>query len=196
MVELETLGRDDKLGVDVGDVVEIVDDAVVCRGASDRTDEAGGRLYTVQGIDYDAYRVTLDGDVTEDPFHRSAGQVPTRHPLLRRWDHGAGGWDGVPAEAMGVPLREGEWLPLEDGVEVRFEPSQDRPRVYRRGDYWLIPARVLTGDVEWPRGRQGQPLKRRPHGVRYHYAPLALLEPRDADDFRLVDLRMPFAPRR
>ena len=97
---------------------------------------------------------------------------------------------------MGVPLREGEWLPLEDGVEVRFEPSQDRPRVYRRGDYWLIPARVLTGDVEWPRGRQGQPLKRRPHGVRYHYAPLALLEPRDADDFRLVDLRMPFAPRR
>ncbi|MEW5626954.1 DUF6519 domain-containing protein [Streptomyces hydrogenans] len=196
VVELETLGRDDKLGVDVGDVVEIVDDAVVCRGASDRTDEAGGRLYTVQGIDYDAYRVTLDGDVTEDPFHRSAGQVPTRHPLLRRWDHGAGGWDGVPAEAMGVPLREGEWLPLEDGVEVRFETGQDRPRVYRRGDYWLIPARVLTGDVEWPRGRQGQPLKRRPHGVRYHYAPLALLEPRDADDFRLVDLRMPFAPRR
>ncbi|AQS66311.1 DUF6519 domain-containing protein [Streptomyces pactum] len=195
-VELETLGRDDKLGVDVGDVVEIVDDAVVCRGASDRPDEDCGRLHIVQRIDYDEYRVTLDGDLDDDPFHRSAGRVPTRHPLLRRWDQGASGRDGGHGDAMGLPLREGEWLPLEDGVEVRFEPSQDRPRVYRRGDYWLLPARALTADVEWPRGRQGQPLKRRPHGVHYHYAPLAFLEPRDGDDFRLVDLRVPFPPRR
>ncbi|SBT95367.1 hypothetical protein GA0115233_11325 [Streptomyces sp. DI166] len=191
-VELDTLGRDDKLGVDVGDVVEIVDDAVVCRGASDRPDEDCGRLYTVRSVDYAECRVTLDADVGNDPFHHSVGLVPTRHPLLRRWDQGATGRGG----AMGLPVREGEWLSLEDGVEVRFEPSQDKPRVYRRGDYWLIPARVLTADVEWPRGRQGQPLRRRPHGIRYHYAPLAFLEPGDGDRFRLVDLRVPFPPRR
>nr|WBO81736.1 DUF4815 domain-containing protein [Streptomyces sp. SBE_14.2] len=191
-VELDTLGRDDKLGVDVGDVVEIVDDSAICRGASDRPDEDCGRLYTVQSINYAECRVTLDAEVGNDPYHRSVGHMPTRHPLLRRWDQGTAGRGG----AMGLSVREGEWLPLEDGVEVRFEPSQDGPRVYRRGDYWLIPARVLTADVEWPRGRQGQPLRRRPHGIRYHYAPLAFLDPRDGDHFRLVDLRVPFPPRR
>lgn len=195
-VELETLGRDDKLGVDTGDVVEIVDDASVCRGASDRPDEECGRLYTVKKIDYAGHWVELDGDPAHDPYP-TAGQEAARHPVLRRWDHGTSGWDGGYAGGeMGLPVREGEWLALEDGIEIRFEPSQERPRVYRRGDYWLIPARVLTGDVEWPRSRQGQPLKRRPHGVHYHYAPLAFVEPQGGDDFRLVDLRVPFPQRR
>ncbi|HZF91077.1 DUF6519 domain-containing protein [Streptomyces sp.] len=194
-VRLDTLGRDDKLGVDTGDVVELVDDATVCRGASDRPDEGCGRLYTVREIDYGGYQVLLDADPADDPYLPAAGRVPSRHPLLRRWDHGGSAWGDGAAE-MGLPVREGEWLPLEDGVEIRFEPGEGRSRVYRRGDYWLIPARVLTGDVEWPLGHRGRPLPRRPHGIRYHYAPLAYVEPRGGGDFRLVDLRVPFPPRR
>ncbi|WP_128429735.1 DUF6519 domain-containing protein [Streptomyces cyaneus] len=184
VVELETLGRDDKLGVDMGDVVEIVDDAVVCRGASDRPDARCGRLYTVREVDYAGYRVVLDSEPADD-----AGQRRSLHPFLRRWDSECG------EEGTALPVREDTWLPLEDGIEIRFSPSDEWPRVYRRGDYWLIPARVLTGDVEWPRSREGEPLRRRPHGVHYHYAPLAYIDPR-GDDFELVDLRVPFPHRR
>ncbi|SEP95177.1 hypothetical protein SAMN04487983_1002259 [Streptomyces sp. yr375] len=196
-VELETLGRDDKLGVDTGDVVELLDDASVCRGASDRYDEGCGRLYTVRKVDHAGFRVELDSPPEDDPYDRTVGQVPRRRPFLRRWDHGRSGRDdGYGGDERGLLLREGTWLPLEDGVQVRFHPGEDEPRNYRHGDYWLVPARVLTGDVEWPRTRQGQPLRRRPHGVPYHYAPLAYIDPRGGDDFRLVDLRVPLAHRR
>lgn len=196
-VELETLGRDDRLGVDTGDVVELLHDAAVCRGASDRFDERGGdRLYTVTRVDHAGFRVELDRAPDDDHGHghESAGR-PRRHPYLRRWDHRTtGGADGSPDAMRSLPLREGRWLPLEDGVQVRFHSGDGEPRRYRRGDYWLVPARVLTGDVEWPRSRQGEPLRRRPHGVPYHYAPLAYVDPR-GDDFRLVDLRVPMPHR-
>lgn len=191
-VEVETLGRDDKLGVDTGDVVEIVDDAMVCRAAADRPDDPADRLYTVKEIDYAEHRVVLDTAPDTNGSLPGAGRVAAHHPFLRRWDHGRYG----AGDATGLPVREGEWLDLEDGVEIRFEPSAESPRVYRRGDYWLIPARVLTGDVEWPRGRHGQPLRRGPHGVAYHYAPLAYVEPRADGELRLVDLRVSFPHRR
>jgi hypothetical protein len=38
------------------------------------------------------------------------------------------------------------WLPLERGVEIQFQPGG----LYRTGDHWLIPARVVTGDSIWP----------------------------------------------
>ncbi|MFE9834182.1 DUF6519 domain-containing protein [Streptomyces sp. NPDC005551] len=181
-VELETLGRDDTLGVDTGDVVEIVDDAAVCRSASDQPDARCGRLYTVREVDYAGHGVVLDTEPT------GAGRRPSLHPFLRRWDSECG------QEGTALSVREGAWLPLEDGIEIRFA-STNGPHVYRRGDYWTIPARVLTGDVEWSRNRQGEPLRRRPHGVHYRYAPLAYIEPR-GDGFELVDLRVPFPPRR
>ena len=72
----------------------------------------------------------------------------------------------------------GEWMHLEDGLEVQFQPPDDLPGpvVFRTGDYWLGPARVATGGiVDWPE-RDGQPLPQPPHGVEHHYAPLAILE--------------------
>ncbi|MGX1851957.1 DUF4815 domain-containing protein [Streptomyces sp. NBC_01456] len=198
-VELETLGRDDKLGIEVGASVELVDDASVHRGASDRLDEPAPRLYTVQEIDHAAYQVVLDADPADDPHHPTGGRVPGLHPLLRRWDHGATAWtsgDDARGDGAPRPLREGEWLFLEDGIEIRFEPSTERPRTYRRGAYWLIPARVLTGDVEWPTDQNGQPRSRPPRGVAYHYAPLAVVQPFAAGDYQMVDLRVPIPRRR
>jgi hypothetical protein len=64
---------------------------------------------------------------------------------------------------------EGAWIDLEDGVQVWF----DQRGSYRTGDYWLIPARTVTADVEWPRDASGQPLLAPPAGVDVHYAPLA-----------------------
>src|SRR5262249_34773442 len=106
-----------------------------------------------------------------------------RHPLLRRWDH-----PGDPAAAGALPVVEGHepaggWRDLEYGVQIRFSPGGR----YMSGDYWLIPARVATGDVEWPHevGDDGQTvldsdgnpvaLARPAAGVYHSYAPLLLL---------------------
>jgi hypothetical protein len=45
---------------------------------------------------------------------------------------------------------------------------------YRTGDYWLIPARVATGDVDWP-GPPKNPIPRPPYGVEHSYAPLGIV---------------------
>lgn len=62
-------------------------------------------------------------------------------PKVRLWNRclkGSGSDDG---QKTGV-----DWIDLEKGIQVRFEPNGD----YRCGDYWLIPARRATGQIEWP----------------------------------------------
>jgi hypothetical protein len=68
------------------------------------------------------------------------------------------------------------WLNLEDGVQIQFQkPAQgESVNNYRTGDYWLIPARTATGDVEWP-GPIENPQAWPPHGIEHHYAPLAMI---------------------
>ena len=67
------------------------------------------------------------------------------------------------------------WLTLEDGVQIQFpKPPARQKNTYRTGDYWWLPARTITGDVEWL-GPVGQPLAVPPHGVQHHYAPLAII---------------------
>ncbi|MCQ4211718.1 hypothetical protein M4J07_001717, partial [Streptomyces longispororuber] len=69
-----------------------------------------------------------------------------------------------------IPLAEDTGIPLEHGIEIRFFPSTDTAHTYRNGDYWIFPARRTLANVIWPYPH-GSP----PHGVPYHYAPLALL---------------------
>src|SRR4029077_20051908 len=111
-----------------------------------------------------------------------------RHPLLRRWDQrqgdpAAGGLTLGPDNAALIPTSAGDdqkgWLALEDGVEIQFvDPPHS---VYRTGDYWLIPARVATGDVEWrhespPDSTEKRPLAKLPDGITHHYAPLRVVD--------------------
>ncbi len=78
-------------------------------------------------------------------------------PVARRWDGTA-------------TVTTGAFVELEDGVQVEFDSGD-----YRAGDYWLIPARSLTGSVEWPNDSSG-PLFEPRHGTTHHYGPLALLD--------------------
>jgi len=185
-VTLEHLGRDDRFGLAVGDWVEIVDDDYVLQGRAEP-------LLQVDAVDPINVQVILEG--LPDP---SVSQEMDKHPLLRRWDHKEGD-----LEKGGLELHEGatlvlegqgdkNWLILEDGVRIQFqEPDkgqEEQPEnQYRPGDYWLIPARTATGDVEWPKEKddQGNPKKDNqgnlipeavpPHGVEHHYAPLAII---------------------
>jgi hypothetical protein len=196
-VSLANLGRDSRLSLNVNDWVEIVDD-VSDLSASDQL-SIPGPLLQVQSVDLVNMVVTLAGAtaITVD-------QPPTKHPLLRRWDQQQGdrktnnlnvGTDG------GALLAEGVWLTLEDGIQIQFQSAPSgQVNQYRSGDYWLIPARVATGDVEWPKLRdaqgQPQPMALPPHGVEHHYAPLAVI---DVDGQGNVsspptDLRRTFGP--
>jgi hypothetical protein len=170
ILELAGLGRDRRLGLDHGDWVELVDDQLTLRGATEA-------LRTVERIDPDALTVALRGLGAGN-----TGKRPELHPLVRRWDHDASDPDTSDEGALLVTETgdtEQGWIELEDGVMIQFLASgvEGSPHVYRPGDYWLVPARTATGDVIWPQigvGKDRRPAARRPSGVEHHYAPLAI----------------------
>jgi hypothetical protein len=187
-LSLANLGRDDRFGLAEGDWTEIQDDDYVLRNRA-------GNLLQVQSIDRSSMRVTLTG--TPDT---NVGNDQSKHPLLRRWDHKQGdpaeggttlGPDGAPL----VQESDEMWLDLEDGVQIQFQPAPaGRANQYRTGDYWLIPARTTTADVEWPtetvKDNQGNikitALARPPQGIVHHYAPLGAFTVADNGTITLI----------
>jgi hypothetical protein len=177
-VVVETLGRDECLSLKPGDWVEISDDSIA-------VSEQAGPLAQVDTIDRDQLTVTLKlpTGVTALPVY-AASDAPSKHPLLRRWDHAG----DLAAYGGALPITEGAdttqgWITLEDGVQIWFTQGGE----YRAHDYWLIPARVATGDVEWPPeldssglprlDTDGNPIPNHlpPHGPEHYYAPLLLV---------------------
>jgi len=146
--------------------VELTDDAIELEGQL-------GQLAKVAQVDGDTLRLT-------DP---AAIPSLSRNPKVRRWDHRETEdtvlFDGA------IPIKEGsgQWLDIEDGIQVLFEPNGE----YVAGDYWLIPARVASGGIEWPveKDAMGNPRQdangpvmaaKSPQGVEHHYAPLGILD--------------------
>lgn len=177
-VSVDDLGRDARFGLQVGDWVELVDDATVLRGEA-------WPLRQVKAIDSIERLVTLsDAPVQE------VGNDQSRHPLLRRWDHQQGDpkTGGLELASDGAALvveSEDDWLNLEDGVQIQFPWLQS---YYSTGDYWLVPARTATGNVDWPL-RDGKPRQLLPRGIEHHYAPLAIVFAKAGGGFAVTDLR-------
>jgi len=78
------------------------------------------------------------------------------------------------------------WLDLEDGVQL--QPGER----FRSGDFWLIPDRIETGDVEWPTRGRDNPLALPPVGIEDHFAPLAIVGLNAANQPTVFDLRRLF----
>ena len=164
VVTLRDLGREARFGLRVDDWVEITDDDYVLQNRAEP-------LLQVKVINRDTMEVTLK-TAPASPV----GTDPAKHPLMRRWDQ--------PSDAINIVETTGDadakWIfTLEDGVQIQFPGSEGDaaarpPAFYRTGDYWLIPARVATGDVEWP-GPRGNPRPRPPHGVEHAFAPLGII---------------------
>lgn len=121
---------------------------------------------------------------------------------VRRWDQSENG--GLKLNEGAVVVVEAtdtdpHWIDLEDGIQIQFLPAEgtsneNEKNLYRTGDYWLIPARVATGDIEWPvdiKNGDRIPLPKPPDGVLHHFAPLAVLVPNNPPD----DARCQFLPR-
>ena len=189
IVTLATLGRDPELSLEPGNYVEIVDDVYEAQGEPGPIDRYAEPLHQVTDIDPVKRTVTLDSAPTT-----AVGSDPSRHPFLRRWDQEEANVVGAGlslSDDTAIMIDEEKWIELEDGVQILFTEGGS----YRAGDYWLIPARVATGDVEWPQDTSGTPstpLQLPPFGVRYQLAPLAFLAGRKQT--QVTDLRLQFAP--
>jgi hypothetical protein len=155
VIKLGHLGRDGRLGLKVGDWVEIVSDKMVLRGQV-------APMVQVDSIEPVDFTVQIKPREALAAFDHKKETL-----LLRRWDH-KGDVTGDGAVLLTESLTD--WVALEDGLQIQFQPDGE----YRSGDYWLIPARTLTGDVEWPKDKEG-PQSRPPHGIEHHYAPLAVI---------------------
>jgi hypothetical protein len=158
-------GKDAVLGFALGQWVELSDEARTLRGQPGVLVE----LETVQGTALTVRAWPSNTPLTMADF----GAQPT----VRRWD-----------SPGAVALTTGSFLDLEDGVQVEFTAG-----AYRSGDYWLIPARSLSGDVEWPRDATG-PLFEPRHGTAHHYCTLALLQFDGEGWQRQSDCRRLFPP--
>jgi len=189
---LASLGWDDAPGLKKGDWVEIVDDDSEGAGIP-------GPLRKVEKIDEPKRTVTLEVPDGGEPLPEykegeGKGSARAKHALLRRWDHRESAPPKKGPKPKGAvlfvsqenPDKDAGWLTLENGIRIQFEPGSFRP-----GDYWLIPARTATGDIEWP-GDPKNPEFVLPHGVEHHYAPLALIG-KDAATLKIQqDLRRSF----
>lgn len=177
-VRLASLGRDDNSGLREGDWVELVDDAYTLQNRADN-------LLQIVSIDRDEMSVSLNGTTTI-----SADRNSGNHSLLRRWDQKAG---NAPEGGLtlgddkAAVIMEGSgndnWLKLEDGIQIQFQRTSGNTAQmsrYRTGDYWLIPARTATGDVEWTKSASGELIPQSPHGIEHHYAPLGIAADKDS----------------
>lgn len=105
---------------------------------------------------------------------------------LVRWDQNSN-----PVLQDGVPITSG-WIDLEAGIQVKFSDSS-----YCSGDYWLIPARTATGNIEWPYEEIStgiRPIDLPPVGTKHHYCRLALIEISPSGKIDIKDCRHLFPP--
>jgi uncharacterized protein DUF6519 len=133
------------------------------------------------------------------------------NPKVRRWDQTGNEGTGLVGGAILVrepTTGENLWLDLEDGVQVEFSSTGPAGPLgpYQTGDYWLIPARLATGNIEWPAKTDvtGQPEidadgnvipdPLPPDGVEHHYAPLAFLSLQAGGKLTLGSCQCTFAP--
>jgi len=151
-------------GFGAGDWIELSHDALDLAGVP-------GQLVRLARVDAD--RLTIDS-ATVPSNGLMAWSETLSNPKLRRWDQR--GNDDVALVDGAMPLAERSatapnWIALEDGVQIQFAEGGE----YRTGDYWLIPARVATQDIEWPRDAAGHGLLLSPWGIAHHYAPLGIV---------------------
>lgn len=150
IIQLQRPPPDDALGFAVGQWVEITDDACDLNGVP-------GILVAIKHVD--PQYLTLDlGSQSLSKF--------TLNPKVRRWDS-----SNAADTAGDITITAGGWIALEDGVQVQFASGS-----FRTGDYWLIPARTATANVEWPADASGNPIPSLPHGIPHVYCMLGFVD--------------------
>jgi hypothetical protein len=157
-----SLGRDQVLGFDNGDWVEVTDDYQELAGQP-------GELHQITSTG-PGLLITLDSviGISLDPATAS------RHTRITRWDQQGSAGQGD----IAVPL-DGSAVTLENGITVAFGLVPAAGAFYS-GDYWNFAARTADGSIE--------PLvSAPPRGIHHHYAKLGVVTfPSTTTDCRIA----------
>jgi hypothetical protein len=167
-LKLTSLGRDSTLGFSEGQFVELIDDTRELAGQP-------GDLHKIITTFPDSTSIQLDATVDIANF--------PRNPRVRRWDQTAS------ALLSTAPAVAGDFVDLEDGVQVQFQAGS-----YSSGDYWLIPARTISADVVWPTDSATNPLALPRAGIEHRSANLATVHFDGTRFTFLGDCRKQFPP--
>jgi uncharacterized protein DUF6519 len=158
-IRVSSAGPDSVLGFAAGQWVELTDDVRELNFQPGTLVQLTGVSGNILTYDSDPSHAIPAGPITY-PQSPDPNTWPDIHPRVRRWD-----------SAAVQTVQAAQWLDLEDGVQVNFAAGTFLP-----GDYWLIPARTLKGDVEWPVDGSSNPLQQLPRGVRRHFCRLAVVQ--------------------
>ena len=142
---------------------------------SDRTEFNGelGKLPQITRVDTLTNLLTLDSSLGSD-----GAQITIRL------------WDG-----KGKVDKHRAWIPLDGGIKIQFSEG-----TYKSGDFWLIPARTSTKEVEWPpyQAPNTHPLPQIRRGTQHHYSRLAFIRlyqgQQQSDNRTVYDCRRRFTP--
>ncbi|HEV8508691.1 MAG TPA: DUF6519 domain-containing protein, partial [Chitinophagaceae bacterium] len=173
ILTVSSIGRDELLGFGPGDWIELIGDNTELFG------NPGVLAKVLSAVDN---VITIDSNATNVIFPPVPADGPTINSLdiaafgkntkIRRWD------SEDPNTQKGEIKVTSGWLKLgKDGIEVEFDGTN-----FRSGDYWLIPARTATADIEWSEAPDPSdpsatiPLFQYPKGIKHHVAELALLK--------------------
>ncbi len=176
-VTVLSLGPDANLGFQPGQWVELIDDTYLFGPQANQP----GELFQIKSVKAEQLTLTMSATVTNIDAKRNA--------RVRRWDQ-----NGASATANGLALNAGTWIDLENGIQVQFAAGE-----FQTGDYWLIPARTATGQIEWPpcgsdgSGGDGSAFQP-PHEVDVYRAPLACIHWDQSKGFTVEDCRRSFPP--
>jgi hypothetical protein len=168
-VTVSGVGKDEVLGFQPGQWVEPISDEAELKGKPHP-------LVRIADVFPDRNLIVLEEDISL--LIGSARK-------LRRWDQ----TDPVTAEGVIAHTDAEGWLNLEGGIQIQFHEG-----TYRSGDYWLIPARTVTGEIEWPpfKTPNVQPVPQPPDGIHHHYCRLALIEAAADGGLTIHDCRCRF----
>lgn len=145
-------GRDPELLFQPGGWVELIDRERELRGDP-------GTLVKLVNVKDNV--LVIDPTTATGPVDFASFQTL---PRVRRWESAG-------ALSLNHAPNSDGYSPLEYGIEIRFADG-----TYATGDYWTIPARTATGDVEWPLEEGTEtPILLPREGIERHYARLGIL---------------------
>ncbi|MBD2520101.1 hypothetical protein H6G93_35195 [Nostoc sp. FACHB-973] len=172
-ITVADVGKDEILGFAPGQLVEIVDEWK-------ELNREPGDLAKI--IDIDAATNQIELTAVTQLSLLSPDELQKRLFKLHRWD-------SVNAVSIKPEPRQ-DWISLEGGIQVQFTPGS-----YKTGDYWLIPARTATGEIEWPyQDSQGNLIPQSSLGIKDHYCRLAIVRSENDSLVTAADCRKIFSP--
>ncbi|MFQ5606043.1 MAG: DUF6519 domain-containing protein, partial [bacterium] len=145
--------RDELLRFAPGDWVEVIDD-------THELNTGAGAIVRLTNVEANGTKLIFDRHTATEPI-TNLSFPKKQHPRVRRWNQ----------RGKAELKTASRWIPLEDGIEVKFGDGDE----YQTGDYWVIPARTITGNVDWPLDGNDKPALQQRFGIEHHFCRIAIL---------------------